>query len=77
MLHKAEEWKLIRRAPKLKLAKEYERELRLDDESEKKLLVAAAACGWSDHSFELFQDIVRAGAGYGDEERARTLPHAN
>jgi hypothetical protein len=59
ILHKAEEWKLIRRAPKLKLAKEYERELKLDDESEKKLLVAAAACGWSDRSFELFRDIVR------------------
>ncbi len=59
MLHKAEEWKLIRRAPKLKLAKEYERELRLDDESEKKLLAAAAACGWCDRSFRLFEDIIK------------------
>ena len=59
MLHKAEEWKLIRRAPRLKLAKEYERELKLDDESEKKLLAAAAQCGWSDRSFQLFRDIVR------------------
>lgn len=59
MLHKAEEWKLIRRAPRLKLAKEFERELKLDDESEKKLLASAAQCGWSDRSFQLFQDIVR------------------
>ena len=59
MLHKAEEWRQISRAPKLKLAKEYERELRLDSESEKKLLLAAAVCGWGDRSFRLFQDIVR------------------
>jgi site-specific recombinase XerD len=59
ILHKAEEWKLIRRAPKLKLAKEYERELRLDDESERKLLAAAAESGWSDRSFRLFEDIIR------------------
>ena len=58
MLHKAEDWKLIRRAPKLKLAKEYERELRLDDESERKLVAAAAVCGWTHRSFQLFQDIV-------------------
>lgn len=59
MLHKAEEWKLIRRAPRLKLAREYERELTLDDESEKRLVAAAAECNWRVDSFELFEDIVR------------------
>src|SRR5215469_12162902 len=38
MLHKAEEWKLIRHAPKLKLKKEYGRSRRLDEDAEKKLL---------------------------------------
>jgi hypothetical protein len=33
MLHKAEEWKLIRHTPKLKLKKEHGRSLRLDDEA--------------------------------------------
>lgn len=41
MLHKAEEWRLIRNAPKIKLMKEYGRSLRLDDQAEKKLLSAA------------------------------------
>ena len=59
MLHKAEEWKLIRKAPKLKRAKEYEREQRLDDESEKQLLAAAAKCGWRAKSLQLFEDIVK------------------
>lgn len=59
MLHKAEDWKLIRRAPRLKLAREYERELILDGESEKKLLAAASECDWTDGSLELFEDIVR------------------
>src|SRR6266852_9951394 len=58
MLHKAEEWTLIRHAPKLKLMKEYGRSLRLDDEAEKKLLVGAAACNWRKRSLQLFQDII-------------------
>ena len=37
LLHRAEEWKLIRRAPKIKLLPEKERSLRLDDEAERKL----------------------------------------
>jgi len=41
MLHKAEEWRLIRKAPKIKLMKEYGRSLRLDDQAEKKFLSAA------------------------------------
>jgi integrase len=58
MLSKAEEWKLIHRAPKFKLVKEYGRSVTLDEEAEKKLLAAASACGWRKRSLELFNDIV-------------------
>ncbi len=58
MLHKAEEWKLIRQAPKVKLMKEYGRSLRLDDEAERKLLAGAAACNWRKRSLQLFRDII-------------------
>ena len=58
MLHKAEEWKLIRHAPKLKLKKEHGRSLRLDEEAEKKFLAGAAACNWRKRSLQLFQDVV-------------------
>ncbi len=58
MLHRAEDWKLIRRAPKLKLAKEYGRSLTLDEECEKKLIAGAAACNWKKDIFERFRDVV-------------------
>jgi integrase len=58
MLHKAEEWKLIGTAPKLKLMKEFGRSLRLDDEAERKLFAGAIACKWRKRSLEIFQDIV-------------------
>jgi site-specific recombinase XerD len=58
MLHRAEEWKLLRRAPKLKLAKEYGRSLTLNDETEKKLLAGAEACQWMRDIFERFRDVV-------------------
>ena len=58
MLHKAEEWKLIRHAPKLKLKKEYGRSRRLDEDAEKKLLAGAAECNWRNRGLRLFQDIV-------------------
>jgi integrase len=58
MLHKAEEWKLIRQAPKLKLMKEFGRSLRLDEEAERKLLAGAAACNWRKRSLQLFRDII-------------------
>ena len=58
MLHKAEEWKLIRHAPKFKLMKEYGRSLRLDDGTERKILAGAAACNWRKRSLQLFRDIV-------------------
>lgn len=59
MLHKAEDKKLIRKAPKFKLFPEFEREQRLDEESEKKLLAAATDCGWGSKSLQLFADIVK------------------
>jgi integrase len=58
LLHKAEEWKLIRRAPKIKLVPEVGRTLRLDEEAEKKLLAGASACQWRRRTLELFCDIV-------------------
>lgn len=58
MLHKAEEWKLIVRAPKVRLMKEHGRSLRLDDDTEKKLLAAAADCRWRRRTTDLFHDIV-------------------
>lgn len=58
LLHKAEDWRLIRRAPKIKLLPEQERLLRLDDEAEKNLLAAAAECNWRARTLERFQDIV-------------------
>ena len=58
MLHKAEEWKLIFRAPKFRLMKEHGRMLRLDAENESKLIAAAALCNWRPSSFELFRDVL-------------------
>jgi integrase len=58
MLHKAEEWKLISRAPKVKLVKEHGRSLRLDEEAEKKLLAAAAGCKWRSRTGDLFHDVI-------------------
>src|SRR5262244_3486358 len=56
MLHKAEEWKMIDHAPKIKMMKEHGRHLRLDDEAETRLL--EAACRWRRLTLELFRDIV-------------------
>jgi hypothetical protein len=58
MLHKAEEWKLIARAPNIKLMKEHGRSLRLDDDAEEKLLAASTRCKWRPRTRELFRDIV-------------------
>jgi len=58
MLHKAEEWKMIRHAPKIKLMKEHGRHLRLDDKAESRLLEGAKTCRWKTRTFELFHDIV-------------------
>src|SRR5262245_45280624 len=46
MLHKAEEWKMIGHAPRIKMMKEHGRHLRLDDEAERKLMAGALACSW-------------------------------
>jgi integrase len=58
MLQKAEEWKLISRAAKIKLMKEHGRSLRLDDATERRLLTAAADCNWRKRASDLFRDIV-------------------
>src|ERR1700758_1649978 len=58
MLHKAEGWKMIGHAPKIKMMKEHGRHLRLDDEAEKKLITGALACRWRPRTRELFRDIV-------------------
>jgi integrase len=58
MLHKAEEWKMIGHAPKIKMMKEHGRHLRLDDEVEKRLLAGALTCKWRQRTLELFRDIV-------------------
>jgi len=58
MLHKAEEWNLVARVPKFKLRTEHGRRLRLDDDAEQKLLVAASSCNWRAGMFELLQDII-------------------
>jgi integrase len=58
MLHKAEEWKMISHAPKIRLMKEHGRHLRLDEEAESKLFAAANACNWRKRTNDLFRDIV-------------------
>jgi hypothetical protein len=58
MLHKAEEWKMIGHAPKIKMMKEYGRNLCLDDEMKRKLMRGALACSWRPRTRELFRDIV-------------------
>jgi integrase len=58
MLHKAEEWKLISRIPKIKLMKEHGRSLRLDEDVERKLLAATTACKWRKRTRDLFCGIV-------------------
>jgi integrase len=58
ILHKAEEWKVIGQAPKIKMMKEHGRHLRLDDEAERKLVMGALACNWRPRTRDLFRDIV-------------------
>ena len=58
MLHKAEEWKVIGHAPKIKMMKEHRRHLRLDDEAERKLIAGALACKWRPRTRDLFRDIA-------------------
>jgi hypothetical protein len=54
MLHIAEEWKVINHAPKIKMMKEHGRHLRLDDETERKLIAGALACNWRLRTRETF-----------------------
>jgi len=54
LLRKTEEWRLIGRAPKIKLMKEHGRDLRLDADAEEKLVQAAMRCEWRSSTKELF-----------------------
>ena len=58
MLHKAEEWNLLIKGPRFKLLPEHGRKLRLDDDAEQRLLIAAKSCYWKLGMFELFRDII-------------------
>jgi integrase len=58
MLHKAEEWKMIGHAPKIKMMKEHGRHLRLDDEAERKLIMGAFTRNWRPRARDLFRDVV-------------------
>lgn len=58
MLHKAEDWKLIRRALKIRLRKETSRQLRLDDDRERKLLAGAEKCDLRPTAMQRFRDVV-------------------
>jgi integrase len=62
MFHKAEEWGLIAKVPKLKLLKELGRTLRLDQEGELKLLAAADSLLergiWTRRMHATFRDVV-------------------
>jgi integrase len=58
MLHKAEEWSLLFKVPRFKLLPENGRKLRLDDDAEQKLLLAAKSCNWKPAIFELFRDVI-------------------
>lgn len=62
MLHKAEEWGLIAKVPKLKLIKELGRTLRLDQEAERKLLAAADSLlergAWTRKMHDTLRDVI-------------------
>jgi integrase len=58
MLHRAEDWNLIGRPPKIKMAKEHGRSLILDEAAERKLLAGAAACEWRPTKLERFIDVL-------------------
>jgi len=58
LLRKAEEWRLIARAPKIKRMKEHGRDVRLDADAEEKLVLAAMRCNWRPRTKELFCEIV-------------------
>ena len=57
-LHKGEERNLLIKVPKFKLWPEHGRKLRLDDNSEEKLLTAAKSCNWKPEMFGLFRDVI-------------------
>jgi len=58
MLHKAEEWNLLIKVPRFKLLPEHSRKLRLDDDAEQRLLLAADSCNWKRAMFTPFRDVI-------------------
>ena len=58
MLRKAEEWNLLIKVPRFKLLPEHGRKLRLDDDAEQKLLLAAKSCNWKPAMFAVFRDVI-------------------
>ncbi len=74
MLHKAEEWKVIDHAPRIKMMTEHGRHLRLDEDAERKLLAGASACRWRQRTRELFRDIIILLSIRGVPSDAPTLP---
>jgi hypothetical protein len=58
MLHKAEEWNLLIKVPRFKLLPEHGRKLRLDDDAEQKLLLAAKSFNWKPATFDMFRDVI-------------------
>ena len=76
MLHKAEEWKMIGHAPKIKMMKEHGRHLRLDDEAERRLLEGAKAArgGGEPLTLPRHRDLD---ARHRNEKSKGTLPDAH
>jgi site-specific recombinase XerD len=58
MLHKAEEWKLVAHAPKIKLLKEHGRDVTLDADAEEKLVQASLRYRWRARTRGLLRDIL-------------------
>jgi hypothetical protein len=58
MLHKAGEANLLSKVPRFKLLPEHGRKLRLDDDAEQKLLLAAKSSNWKPAMFDLFRDVI-------------------
>lgn len=58
MLHKAEEWKLIARGPKIKLMKERRTRHKTGCQRGREVGVRSILCKWRAHTRELFRDIL-------------------
>ena len=77
ILHKAEEWNLIGRVPKFKLLTEHGRRLRLDEDAEQKLMVAAKECNWKQRHLRAVPRRHHPCEEHRNAEPARALPHSH